>query len=136
MTAAVVPADVDGKGSLVVPTDPLQVGWWSGGARVGDPYGGVVLAGHVDSRRYGLGALAELARASVGQQVRVSSGGMTQTYRITQITRVPKARLAAGTDTFRQDVAPRLVLITCGGAFDTRTHTYADNVVVTAVPES
>jgi hypothetical protein len=29
---------------------------------------------------------------------------------------------------------PRLVLITCGGAFDRRTRNYADNVVVFAEP--
>jgi hypothetical protein len=29
---------------------------------------------------------------------------------------------------------PRLVLITCGGAFDRRTRNYADNVVVVAEP--
>jgi hypothetical protein len=28
----------------------------------------------------------------------------------------------------------RLVLVTCGGAFDATTHQYADNVLATAVP--
>jgi hypothetical protein len=28
----------------------------------------------------------------------------------------------------------RLILVTCGGAFDAATHQYADNVLATAVP--
>jgi hypothetical protein len=40
---------------------------------------------------------------------------------------LPQALFASGG-------ARRLVLVTCGGAFDAATHQYADNVLVTAVP--
>ena len=37
-------------------------------------------------------------------------------------------------EVFATAVSPRLVLLTCGGAFDQATHHYADNIVVYAVP--
>lgn len=128
------PAGVASDGSLVVPTNPSEAGWWTGGARAGERYGGVVVAGHVDSRRYGIGALAELAQAHRGQQVTLRSGTRALTYQITSLQQVPKATLAAGTGAFRQDISARLVLITCGGAYDAARHSYEDNLIVIATP--
>jgi len=128
------PADVAPDGSLVVPADPGQVGWWTGGARPGDRYGSVVLAGHIDSQAYGIGALAELVHARPGQQITVRAGAQQQPYRIAALQEVPKATLASGTDAFRQDVPGRLVLITCAGAYDPARHSYQDNLIVTANP--
>ena len=133
-TVVVHPADVAPDGSLVVPPDPAQAGWWTGGARAGDPYGGVVLAGHIDSRAFGIGAMAELVHATTGQTVTVTAGHHVLSYRITSSREVPKATLASGTDTFSQDIPARLVLITCAGQFDPRRHTYAENLIVVATP--
>jgi LPXTG-site transpeptidase (sortase) family protein len=133
-TARVGPADTAADGSLVVPDDPARVGWWTGGGRPGDPFGSVVLAGHVDSRTYGIGALAELGRARRGDEIEVGAGDRTVSYRVVSVRRVPKARLAADTDAFDQTGPARLVLVTCGGAFDRVTHRYADNLVVVADP--
>uniref|UniRef100_UPI000B4B7EA7 class F sortase n=1 Tax=Kineosporia sp. A_224 TaxID=1962180 RepID=UPI000B4B7EA7 len=123
-------------GSLAVPADPSRVGWWTGGARVGDPFGSIVLAGHIDSRSYGVGVLAELTRVRPGQRVTVGAGDRSVTFRITQVREVPKARLVSGTDAFSQTVAPRLVLITCSGPFDPVRRAYEDNLVVVATPET
>ncbi len=132
------PAQVAADGSLVVPADPGQLGWWTGGARPGDPFGSVVLAGHIDSQAYGIGALAELVHARLGQPITVRAGASAQTslltYRITARLEVPKAGLASGTDAFRQDVPGRLVLITCGGPYDAARHSYRDNLIVVASP--
>jgi hypothetical protein len=121
-------------GSLQIPDDPDVVGWWTGGALAGEPYGGTVIAGHVDSRVYGLGFLAEMRGVRVGQVVVVSNARRSVTYRITGVTSVPQARLAADTDVFAQNVPHRLVLITCGGPFNTKTHHYTENIIVTATP--
>jgi hypothetical protein len=121
-------------GRLQVPDDPAAVAWWSGGSRPGDPYGTVVLAGHIDSRTYGVGVLAELVTAAPGATVRVAAGGDGETYRITRVTQVPKDRTVNDTGAFDRAGPPRLVLITCGGAFDPGTGHYEDNVVVTAEP--
>ena len=88
----------------------------------------------MDSRRYGIGVMAEMLRMRTGQVVRLSDGASGQRYRVVSVEKVTKASLARGTDLFDQAVPHRLVMITCGGPFDLRTHRYRDNVVVTAEP--
>jgi sortase (surface protein transpeptidase) len=132
--AKVRPAGVRADGSLAVPDDPAQLGWWTGGAQPGERYGNVVIAGHVDAARFGLGVMAELLDARRGQLLVVRGDGASLRYRITSVRRVVKARLTARSAIFAQDRPQRLVLITCGGSFDTRTHRYADNVVIEAEP--
>ncbi len=132
--AAVLAESVRADGSLVIPTDPQQVGWWTGGALAGDPFGSVVIAGHVDSARYGLGVLAGLRNVTVGQVLQVRAGSRILRYRVVGRSQVRQARLAQDTDIFRQDVAPRLVVVTCGGPFNTMTHRYQDNLIVVATP--
>ena len=132
-------APVDGAGiaedgSLVVPPDPARVGWWTGGAEAGDPYGSVVLAGHIDSRRYGIGVLAELVQAKPGQLLVIRSTTRSLRYRISVIRQISKASLRSETDVFSQEVSPRLVLVTCGGRYNPVKHEYDDNLVVIAMP--
>ncbi len=132
-----VPVDavgVDDQGVLAVPGDIHRAGWWTGGARAGDPYGGVVVAGHVDSARAGIGPMAELVDVRVGALVELVGGGERRTYRVSLTRQVPKARLSAGLGVFDQVVPERLVLITCGGRFDRVARHYADNLVVVATP--
>jgi hypothetical protein len=133
-TAPVVASGVHPDGSLVIPDDPATVGWWTGGALAGDVYGSVVVAGHVDSARYGLGAMARLKTLGVGQLVELRAGSQRLQYRVTARQEYPQAELAARSDPFRQDIAPRLVLITCGGAFDPKRHRYQDNLIIFAEP--
>jgi Sortase domain len=133
-TTPVLNSGLHADGSLVIPDNPATVGWWNGGAEVGDPYGSVVIAGHVDSARYGLGVMAQLRTLRLGQLVELRAGSLRQRYRITARQQVPQADLAADSDAFRQDIAPRLVLITCGGAFDPARHRYQDNLLLFADP--
>jgi hypothetical protein len=134
VAAPVVPTTVDDRGALVIPENPRQVGWWSGGAAPGAPYGTVLLAGHVDSAEEGLGSLVDLSRTPIGATVRVSGPeGAVQPYRVVARRSYPKATLP-WRDLFRQDVPARLLLVTCGGEFDRRTGHYERNVVVFAVP--
>jgi hypothetical protein len=49
------------------------------------------------------------------------------------VERVAKAELPLD-QIFARDGAPRLTLVTCGGAFNRATSGYTDNVVVTAEP--
>jgi hypothetical protein len=132
--APVMSAGLHPDGSLVIPEDPAVVGWWNGGALAGDAFGSIVIAGHVDSARYGLGVMAQLRTLKSGQVVELRSGARRLSYRVTARTSVPQAELAARTDAFRQDTPPRLVLITCGGAFDPVRHRYQDNLIIYARP--
>jgi len=134
VAAPVVPTTADDKGALVVPENPRDVGWWSGGAAPGAPYGTVLMAGHVDSAEKGLGSLVDLSRTPVGAVVTVTGQrGTSAAYRVVARRSYPKATLP-WRDLFRQDVRARLLVVTCGGEFDRRTGHYERNVVVFAVP--
>jgi LPXTG-site transpeptidase (sortase) family protein len=130
--APVDPAGVGTDGVLQVPDDAGRVGWWTGGARAGEPFGSIVLAGHVDSRVYGLGVFSELLSVEVGDEVTLDDGSDFTRYRVSELKQAPKSRLAGDTAAFRQDVDNRLVLITCVGPYDHRLGAYPDNLVVIA----
>ncbi len=132
--APIQPATVHADGALDVPQDPDRVGWWTGGAQAGEPYGSIVLAGHLDSAHFGVGVLAEMINMHPGQDLSLADGLHSQVYRVTAIRKLSKARLAAGTDLFDQRGKHRLVMITCGGPFDPKTHRYRDNLVIVANP--
>jgi sortase (surface protein transpeptidase) len=126
--APIVPVVVSGSGFLGVPSDPRTVGWWAGGALPGADSGSAVLVGHVDSATAGAGALFQLRRLVPGDVVVVQGGGGAVQYRITGLREYHKANLPADQIFARNGIA-RLVMITCGGSFDTQTHHYQDNVI-------
>ena len=129
--APVDPASTVG-GLLVVPENVHRVGWWDGGAEAGDPYGAMVIAGHVDSANTGLGFFVRLLRLRVGDRVSVSSLAYKATYKVISVRSIPKNALATGT--FDQTGPHRLVLITCTGRYDPAKGGYENNLVVTAAP--
>jgi hypothetical protein len=133
-SASVVPVGLHPDGALVVPDDVSTIGWWTGGSRVGEPFGSVVVAGHVDSATRGVGVFARLKRLEPGQVVTLTAGARRASYRIASATLVPQARLAQDAGIFRVDGEPQLVLVTCGGPFDPVRHRYQDNLVVIATP--
>jgi hypothetical protein len=134
VSAAVIDEGVAGDGQLQIPSDPKELGRWIGGAEPGEPYGSTVIAGHVDNTQED-GALFALHQMKVGQRlVAVGADGRTITYQIVATREVAKATLVTSLEPFQQNVPARLVVVTCGGAFDASTGQYADNVVVFAVP--
>lgn len=127
-----VPVGVDDVGALEVPADPRVAGWWSSGAVPGASQGTTVLAAHVDAEGVGAGPLAEVLRAPGGTTVEVTTAaGATVRYAVAEVRSYPKAG-GLPPDLFAADGPPRLVLITCSGAF-VDGH-YADNAVVVATP--
>jgi hypothetical protein len=132
--APVRPVAVGADGLLGVPDDPRQLGWWSGSSRPGMPSGSVIIDGHVDSAALGLGALFHLGEARPGDDVVVANAaGLSTHYTVVARRSYPKTSLPVA-EVFATAVSPRLVLVTCGGAFDRVTRHYADNIVVFAVP--
>ena len=77
---AVAPAATLRSGLLDVPDDLGVAGWWQGGSRLGDPFGSILVAAHVDSRTQGLGPFAELLTVTRGERVGVASAGLTQEF--------------------------------------------------------
>jgi hypothetical protein len=133
--APVEQANVASDGSLEIPDQPNVVGVWSGGARAGDPFGSMVIAGHVDSAQYGLGVLAELKWVKPGAVIELQAGKDRMRYEVTRTAQVNQQSLATDDEYFAQGNTPhRLVVITCGGPFDRSKHGYRDNFIVIASP--
>jgi hypothetical protein len=131
--AEVLPVGIT-AGQLDVPTDPADVGWWTGSVVAGSPAGATVIDGHVDSAELGAGALYRLTDLAIADTIRVTvAGGGTVTYRVDERRTYDKTNSLPAA-IFGTDGAPRLVLITCGGAFDTATLSYESNVAVFASP--
>jgi sortase family protein len=131
--ASVVPV-INSGGTLQVPDDPALVGWWSASAPAGSSRGSVVIDGHVDSAASGPGALFRLAGLRTSDRIVLSTAtGLTRTYAVTGRRVYDKAG-GLPADIFDQSGTPRLVLISCGGPFDSAEGSYLDNIVVFAVP--
>ena len=120
--------------TLDVPLDPKVLGWWTGSAKPGSGTGSVVIDGHINYNGVA-GALSVLPQLHVGDRVTMTRGADRLVYRITAVRTYVKAG-GLPADIFGQDVAERLVLVTCGGPFDASTGNYEDNIVAYATPES
>jgi Sortase domain len=132
---SVLPAVTGPTGTLQVPDDIGRAGWWDGSSRIGDPFGSIVIAAHVDSFTQGIGKFAELLDMHRGDEVRLESTNMSQSFRVESAHLVPKASLAADSRVFAPRGGARLVLITCGGPYDPGLGGYQDNMVVIARPQ-
>lgn len=133
VSARVLPV-VNAGGTLGVPDDPAQLGWWNASALPGAASGSVVIDGHVDSAATGPGALFRLGALRAADRIVVTTtAGGQLAYSVTGRRVYPKdAGLPA--DLFGTAGPARLVLISCGGPFDRDTGSYLDNIVVFAVP--
>jgi hypothetical protein len=120
-------------GVLGVPPRIHRTAWWRDGAAPGARAGAVLIAGHVDSVRFGAGAFFKLRQARPRDQVTVTTAaGRTFSYRVVSVRDYAKSRLP--TSVYSLSGRPRLVLVTCGGPFISSEGHYRDNVVLTAVP--
>ncbi|MFA9431424.1 sortase domain-bontaining protein [Egicoccus sp. AB-alg2] len=129
----VVPVGLEPDGAMELPADVREVGWFSPRARPGER-GSAVLAGHVDSRSQGRGALFDLRTLAVDDRIEVETvDGERLDWRVVGRTTYDKGELPVD-ELFARGGDPRLVLITCGGAYDPATRSYAENVVVIAEP--
>ncbi len=130
--APVTPVTVSSAGVLGVPDDVRTVGWWDHSAPTGAPAGSTVIDGHVDSAAAGPGALFRLADTPLGAAVTLSSAGHLTRYTVQARRSYPKTALPG--DLFVQTGQPRLVIVTCGGTFDTTAGHYSNNIVIYATP--
>ena len=130
----VVPTGVAKNGQMDLLDKPSQLGWYRFGAQPSSRTGTTVLAAHVDTRREGLGPFARLREAKAGTRVIVTdTDGDRHAYKVADVTSMDKAEVP-WREVFAEGGHPRLVLITCGGAYD-QENGYRDNVLVTAFPD-
>jgi sortase (surface protein transpeptidase) len=120
------------SGGFDLPKGAAVVAWWASGSAPGGP-GSVVLAGHV-SYDGQTGPFTRLDSVPAGSEVVVTSAdGSTHRYLVQSVRSAPKTALDRA-ELFRTDGPPALVLVTCGGAYDRATHSFASNIVLTATP--
>ncbi len=130
----VVPKGVRPDGEMALPARPGVLGWYRFGPAPTER-GSTVLAGHVDSKRYGIGPLARLREVDVGDRIVVRlADGTVLRYRAVGVRSVGKQSRALES-VFASSGPSRLRIITCGGEFDPSRGGYQDNVVLTAVPD-
>lgn len=117
-------------GSVQVPSTAAAAGWYRGSPSPG-AVGPAVILGHVDSRR-GPGVFFRLASLQPTNRIYLHrADGTSVAFIVYDVRQYSKDRFPTAAvygDTRR----PELRLITCGGSFDRRHHTYRDNVVVYA----
>lgn len=121
---------VDDKNTLEVPSDPIRVGWWSGGAQPGqrDP---AVLVGHRDSST-GPAVFFELGDLVPGDEIEVDrADGSTARFMIERIESHPKTEFPT-LSVYGATESSSLRLITCFGAFDPIQRSYENNLVIYA----
>ena len=120
-------------GGLDLPEDAATVAWWGSGSSPGDGAGSVVLAAHVTfaGERGPFTDLVDVERGAV--VVVTSEDGTDHRYVVEGVRSADKDALDRE-ELFRTTGPPSLALVTCGGAYDPVTRSYASNVVVTARP--
>jgi hypothetical protein len=119
-------------GSIATPTaDPVNAaGWYRLGPTPGET-GTAVIVGHVDTANEPA-VFAKLGDLKRGKRVEVSrSDRRTASFVVDSVERFPKTAFPAQR-VFAASDKPRLVLITCGGAWIGGPVGYADNVIVFA----
>ena len=135
LSLPVEPVGVTDDGEMDLPDTVARVGWYRFGPYPAAPAGTTVLAAHVDTRDEGLGPFARLQEAKKGDEVTVlDRAGRRHQYRVAGVTSQAKKKIDWN-QVFDRRGHTRLVLITCGGAYDQGSG-YQDNVLVTAFPLS
>ena len=121
-------------GAIAAPAHFDQVGWYAAGPRPGQP-GPAVVLGHVDSTS-GPAAFYRVTGLHPGDAVVVDrADGTSVRFRVSGRLQVAKSSFPADL-LYAPTLAPVLRLVTCGGAFNTATGHYRDNIVVSAVLEA
>lgn len=118
-------------GSMATPESFENAGWYSLGARPGQP-GNTVIAGHVNNALTKAGVFAHLSSVKVGDYVTVAdAAGKTLVYAVSE-TRQYATNEAPAASIFAQTGPSQLVLITCDGAWDEASRSYDKRLVIYA----
>ncbi|MFG2213440.1 class F sortase [Streptomyces sp. NPDC048685] len=132
--APVVARGLDKDGAIEPPSfdTPQAVGWYGDGTEPGAK-GPALLVGHVDTETrpavfYGLSAARPGAKIDITR-----ADGTVAEFTVDDVQVFTRARFDADKAYGpRKDGRAELRLITCGGTFDRKTHSYDANVVVSA----
>jgi sortase (surface protein transpeptidase) len=130
--SSLVPLGLNADQTIEVPpvSAPMQAGWYKEGPTPGE-IGPAVILGHVDGNKQA-GIFFRLKELAAGDKISVArQDGRTATFTVTKVELDSKNSFP--TDAVYGDTATAdLRVITCGGAFDAKAHSYVDNVIVFA----
>jgi len=115
-------------GTVQVPTDVQQPGWFRLGPSPGQ-VGSAVILGHVDNYS-GPGVFFQLRTLVAGDQVYVTlSDGDTAQFAVSSVAMYSKQQFP-DQGVYASHGSSALQLVTCGGVFDHQTGSYLSNIVV------
>src|SRR6266536_4361341 len=116
---------LNGDGTIQVPPDPNQAGWYTGGPAPGEP-GPAVIVGHLDSYT-GPAVFHRLSATRPGEEVWVSrADGSRLRFVVQRVATFPVDGFPTQ-DVYGVTAEPGLRLITCGGAFSFAQRRYLSN---------
>jgi len=119
---------LNSDGTVQVPTDIRQPGWYRLGPTPGQ-LGSAVILGHVDSYQ-GPAVFFQLRKLVAGDQVDVGlADGVTTVFQVTSVA-VYSKQAFPDQQVYGSHGYSALQLITCGGVFDSQTGHYLSNIVV------
>lgn len=128
LSAPIGSLGLNADGSVQVPSNTVETGWFRLGPTPGQ-IGSAVILGHVDSTQ-GPGVFFQLRTLAPGDQVNVDlTDGMTARFTVNSVAQYTKAQFPAQR-VYGSHGSSALQLVTCGGAFDHQTGSYLSNVVV------
>ncbi|NBE92537.1 class F sortase [Nonomuraea sp. KC401] len=132
VAAPLIELGLDAAGAIENPPfdPPNQAGWYRYGPVPGGR-GAAVITGHLDTRT-GPAVFARLKDVKRGDQVQVLRADRSvAVFVVDKVEHTPKRRFPAK-KVYAKLPYPGLRLVTCGGAFDRRAHSYQDNTIVYA----
>lgn len=128
--AEVIDLGLNPDGTLEVPEDFDQTGWYTGRSVPGN-VGPSVVVGHVDSKT-GPEVFYRLRDLEVGHTVEIHrSDGFVALFRVSDTTIFGKDEFPTNR-VYGATAEPTLRLVTCGGEFDRSVRSYKGNLIVYA----
>jgi hypothetical protein len=119
---------LNANGTVQVPTDIEEPGWFQPGPSPGE-VGSAVILGHVDSTR-GEGVFFGLRTLRPGDPVQVTlTDGVVATFAVVTVVMYSKSQFP-DQQVYGSHGDAALQLVTCGGTFDPQTGHYLSNIVV------
>jgi len=116
-------------GTMEVPPSGFPAGWYTGAPTPGE-IGPAIIAGHVDWT--GPGVFYHLRNLKRDDEATVTrQDGSVAVFRVTRVDQFPKDQFPTAL-VYGDITYAGLRLITCGGAWNSRTHHYEDNIIAFA----
>ena len=122
-------------GSVEIPSDIRDVGWYSNSALPSSKNGSTVFVGHRDGITATYGSFYDLSKLRIGDTVLVRTGKSLVFYAVssTQILSDKEFSRQSG-KIFSVKGKPSLKMISCIGPYIKKKGGYQSNIIVTAVP--